>query len=164
MSFVLQHYPFTKPQLLEIHTSLLPPSNDSLKMNAQKTDPPRSCLSLANRGNIYFGTCWFANTKGLRSTCHYPPPPRLFSSLPLIWIFLVGFCVYRSASVHRLYKPLLSNWFSGPAAHQALVQYHVGWLSHGGQMPSLWPHPQRGGGTSLLPGTVQITFIKTPAN
>lgn len=61
--------------------------------------------------------------------------------------------------VSRLLKPLLSYWFPGPVAHQALVQYHVGWLSYGGQMPSLWPGPQRGGGASLLPGTVKKMFI-----
>lgn len=41
---------------------------------------------------------------------------------------------------------------SGPAAHQAMVQYSVGWLSLGGQLPPLQPDPQREGGTPLLPG------------
>lgn len=93
MSFVLQHYPFTKPQLLEIHTSLLPPSNDSLKMNAQKTDPPRSCQSHTNRENICFGTCWFTNTKGLRSTCHSPPLPFILFTAINLDIFGQVLCV-----------------------------------------------------------------------
>lgn len=61
--------------------------------------------------------------------------------------------------VSRLCKPLLSIWSPGSATHQALVQYHVGRLSHGGQMPSLWPRPQRGRGASLLPGTDQEMFF-----
>lgn len=102
MSFVLQHYPFTKPQLLEIHTSLLPPSNDSLKMNAQKTDPPRSCLSLTNRENICYGTCWFTNTKGLRSTCHYPPPPFIFFTAINLDIFGQVLCVSKHICPHAV--------------------------------------------------------------
>lgn len=130
-------------------------------MNAQKTDPPYSCLSYTNRECFCFGTCGFTNTKDLRSTFHFFP--FIFFTVINLDIFF-WICVYWSTSVSRLYKPLLSHWFPGPAAHQALVQYHVGWLSHGGQMPSLWPHQQRGGGPSLLPGTVQNMFIKTPVS
>lgn len=91
-------------------------------------------------------SCLWDNTTLKASASEFVIFPTSYSSL--------------NTFVSRLLEPLLSCWFPGSVAHQALVQYHVGWLAHGGQMPSLRPGPQRGGGgASLLPGTVEKIFI-----
>lgn len=88
MSFVLQHYPFTKPRLLEIYTSC---SNDSLKMNAQKTVPLHSCLSHVTREDFCFGSFGSPTLKGEEVPATFPTV--IYFTVIILDIF-VRMCVY----------------------------------------------------------------------
>lgn len=172
-------------QNLSCLKSILPPSNDSLKMNARKTDPPRSFQLGAG---LHLDQRWRLWERYLLSHCHGSTEGlslNVVTGLCLVCLVRQRNVPYFPFSLENLFKakcdglrflcqpkslsssslntfvskPLLSIWSPGSATHQALVQYHVGRLSHGGQVPSLWPRPQRGRGASLLPGTDQETFL-----